>query len=139
MPSFCIGAPKIMIICYSVPEILCVSDVIYIFHFGLFFCPFNSLPLSPSPPPPPPPIMSHKIKSLKKWKKHLQIPLFYTWITKIIITWCVVPEIWCVMDGWGEEQADRQMEKVTNRNGFPPKSKTWLNKPSVSKVTLLFL
>ena len=36
----------------------------------------------------------------------------------------MVPEIWCVMDGQGEEQADRQMEKVTNRGGFPPESKT---------------
>ena len=29
--------PKSMIICYTVPEILCVSDVIVIFHFMLFF------------------------------------------------------------------------------------------------------
>ena len=29
--------PKIMIICYTVPEIWCVMDVIVIFHFGLFF------------------------------------------------------------------------------------------------------
>ena len=29
--------PKIMIICYIVPEIWCVTDVIVIFHFGLFF------------------------------------------------------------------------------------------------------
>ena len=28
---------KIMIICYTVPEIWCVTDVIVIFHFGLFF------------------------------------------------------------------------------------------------------
>ena len=26
-----------MIICYTVPEIWCVTDVIVIFHFGLFF------------------------------------------------------------------------------------------------------
>ena len=29
-------------ICYTVPEIWCVMDVIVIFHFGLFFCPFTS-------------------------------------------------------------------------------------------------
>ena len=28
---------KIMIICYTVPEIWCVIDVIVIFHFGLLF------------------------------------------------------------------------------------------------------
>ena len=30
------SAPKIMIICYTVPKIQCVTDVIVIFHFGLF-------------------------------------------------------------------------------------------------------
>ena len=34
--SFCMSVPKIMIICYAVPEIWHVTDVI-IFHFGLFF------------------------------------------------------------------------------------------------------
>ena len=34
--SFYNRAPKIMIICYTGPEIWCVTDVI-IFHFGLFF------------------------------------------------------------------------------------------------------
>ena len=29
--------PKIMIICYTVPEIWHVTDVIVIFYFGLFF------------------------------------------------------------------------------------------------------
>ena len=31
------SAPKIIIICYAVPEIWHVTDVIVIFHFGLFF------------------------------------------------------------------------------------------------------
>ena len=35
--SFCTSAPKIMIICHTVPEIRHVTDVIFIFHFGLFF------------------------------------------------------------------------------------------------------
>ena len=35
--SFYTIVPKIMIICYTVPEIWCVTDVIVIFHFGLFF------------------------------------------------------------------------------------------------------
>ena len=35
--SFYKSVPKIRIICYSVPEIWCMLDVIVIFHFGLFF------------------------------------------------------------------------------------------------------
>ena len=35
--SFYTSVPKIMIICYTVPEIWCVTDVIVILHFGLFF------------------------------------------------------------------------------------------------------
>ena len=41
--SFYRSVSKIMIICYAVPEILCMIDVIFIFHFGLFFCPFTPL------------------------------------------------------------------------------------------------
>ena len=35
--SFYTSVPKIMIICYTVPEIWCVTDVSFIFHFGLVF------------------------------------------------------------------------------------------------------
>ena len=35
--SFYTSVPKIMIICYTVPEIWHMTDVIIIFHFGLFF------------------------------------------------------------------------------------------------------
>ena len=31
------SVPKIIIICYTVPEIWCVTNVIVTFHFGLFF------------------------------------------------------------------------------------------------------
>ena len=34
---FYISASRIMIICHTVPEIWRVTDVIFIFHFGLFF------------------------------------------------------------------------------------------------------
>ena len=37
MSSFYTNVPKIIIICYTVPEIQCMTDVILIFHFGLFF------------------------------------------------------------------------------------------------------
>ena len=41
---FYTSVPKIMIICYTVPEIWHVTYVIFIFHFGLFFAllPSNS-------------------------------------------------------------------------------------------------
>ena len=43
IPSFYTSVPKNHDhICYTVPEIWCVMDVIVIFHFGLFFCPFTS-------------------------------------------------------------------------------------------------
>ena len=35
--SFYTSVPKIMIICYNVPEIWSATDVIVIFHVGLFF------------------------------------------------------------------------------------------------------
>ena len=37
--SFNTSVPKIIIICYNVPEIWCVTDVIVVFHFGLYFAP----------------------------------------------------------------------------------------------------
>ena len=61
--SFCNSLPKIMIICYTLPEIWCVRDVIVIFHFGLFF----DL-LSPPLPPPNSP-NSPKNQNFKKMKK----------------------------------------------------------------------
>ena len=46
--SFYTSAPKFMIICYTVPQIWCVTDVIVIFHFGLFYAllPFFALLLT---------------------------------------------------------------------------------------------
>ena len=41
--SFYNSAPKIMIICYTVPEIWGMPDVILIFHLGLFFRPYTPL------------------------------------------------------------------------------------------------
>ena len=43
--SFNTSVPKILIICYTVPEIWCVTDVTAIFHLGYFlpFYPSNSL------------------------------------------------------------------------------------------------
>ena len=58
------------------------------------------------------PITTKKIKMKKKMKKkHLEISSFCTWVPRIMITWCTVPEIWCAMDG-----QTRQME-VTYSGG----------------------
>ena len=92
--SFYTNVPKIMMICYTVPEIWCMMDVSLVFYFGLF--------LALSPP-------NNQIKILQKWKKQLEISSFYTCVPKIMITWCTVPEIWCVTDG--------QMKKVKYRGG----------------------
>ena len=50
-----------MIICYTVPEIWHMTDVIVIFHFGFFFCPFT--PNSPK---------NQNFKKMKKntWRYH---------------------------------------------------------------------
>ena len=82
--SFCTSAPKI-IICYTVPGIWHMTEVIF-FPFWAIFCPFT--PNSP------------KNQNKKKKKKHLVISSFYTCVLKIMITWCTVPEIWCMMDRW---------------------------------------
>ena len=59
------SVPKIMIICYTGPEIWCVMHVI-IFHFGSFFALLPPLSLT-----------AWKIKILQKWKRHLEIYSFY--------------------------------------------------------------
>ena len=73
-----------MIICYAVPDIRCVTDVIVIFHFGLLF----ALPQ----------VTTRKIKISKKWKNRLEISSYYTCVPKIMIWWCTVPQIWCLTD-----------------------------------------
>ena len=101
--SFYICLPKIVIRC-TVPGIWCLTDVIVISHLGLFF----DL------------LTAQKIKILKKYKKHMDVP-------KIMVRWCMVPEIWCATDermdrrtdGQTDEQTDGQTEKVTYRGGCP--------------------
>ena len=57
-----------MIKCFTVPEIWRVTDVIVIFHFGLFFP-------SPSPPSPPPP--SHNRLNNENFKKRKNTWRYY--------------------------------------------------------------
>ena len=68
------------------------------------------------------PLTHPKIIILKKWKEHLEISSFDTCVPKIIIRWCTVPEIWCVMDGQTEGQTDKQ-KKWHIEVGAPPKNK----------------
>ena len=73
-----------MIICYTVPDIWCVTEVI-IFHFGPFFALFY-------------PPYSSKIQNSKKnenntWKYH-----HFTQVYQIMIICYTVPEIWCIID-----------------------------------------
>ena len=70
--SFYTSVPKIMIICYTVPEIWHVTHVIFIFHSGLFFTLFT-------------PLRAHKIKISKKVKKGLEISSFYPFVPTIMI------------------------------------------------------
>ena len=72
--------PKILIICYTVRETWHVTDVAFIFLFWAICCSFTHL-------------TAQNMKISKKWKKHLEIPSFYTSI--ICYT---VPEIWHVTD-----------------------------------------
>ena len=102
--SFYNSVPKIMIICYTVPEIWCMTDVICIFHFGLF--------------------LAQKIKILGKWRKHLGISSFYICVPKLMVRWCMVPEIWCATDAWNNRQTDGR-EKLHVEVGAPPKKFTF--------------
>ena len=90
-------------------DIWCVTDVVVIFHFGLFFCPFTKT--------------AQKIKISKKKKnththtqthtqhktnkKHLEI-WSYTCVPKTMIRWSMVPEIWCTTDRQTDRQTDRK-------------------------------
>ena len=90
--SFYTSAPKIMIICYTVPETWCVTGVIVIFHFGLFFALL--------PPNFPQKRKFQKKKNKKKMNKNTWRHHHFTevYIQKIMIMWYTVAEIWCVTD-----------------------------------------
>ena len=81
--SFYTSVPKFMIMCYTVPEIWCMTDVIVIFHFRLFFA-----LLPPNNP---------KNINFKKMTKTLEILSFYTSVSKLMISY-TVPEIRHVID-----------------------------------------
>ena len=85
-------------ICYNVPEISPVTNAIAFFHFGLFCALFTLVTAQ-----------KIKISKKKKKKKNEKNPAglsFYTCVPKIMIRWCMVPEMWGTMD----RQIDGQME-----------------------------
>ena len=113
--SFYTIVPKITIIWYIVPEIWCMTDVIVIFHFGIFFA------LLPRLEP-------KKSKLKKNFKKCLEISSFYLCVPKIMIRWCTVPEILCMTDGWTDGRTDGRMDRWMDGRkkwyievGAPPK------------------
>ena len=73
--------PKMKIIWCMVLEIWSMTE--FFCHFGPLFALFT-------------PLTIQKIKILKKWQKHLEIPLFYISIPKTLIIRYAVPEIWCM-------------------------------------------
>ena len=80
-----------MIIWYTVPEIWCLTDVILIFHFGLFFHPFT-------------PLTAQIIKIFKNEKKTPSDIIIL--LLKIIIKCCTVFEILCATDGRTDGRTD---------------------------------
>ena len=79
--SFYTSVPKIIIICYTVPEIWCVRGVIVIFHFGLFFA---FLPTTPPPNSPKNDNFKTMEKTagdviLHKWTKNHDHMLYCSW------------------------------------------------------------
>ena len=67
--SFYTNVPKIMIICYTFPEIRHMMDVIFVFHFGLIFG-----------------LLPPKQPKKSKFKNKMPGDSFYTCVTKIMIT-----------------------------------------------------
>ena len=59
--SFYNSVPKIMIICHTVTEIWCITDVIIIFHFGLCFA---------SPSPQQPQKWEFQTNEKNAWRNH---------------------------------------------------------------------
>ena len=101
--SFYVTVPKIMIICYTVPEILCLRDVIVIFYFMIFF------DLLPSNSP--------KNQNVKKnentsWKYHHLTHLCQK-------LWLEDARFLRYGARRTDGQTDGQTEKVTYRGGCP--------------------
>ena len=56
------------------------------------------------------PLTAQKIKTLKEWKKNLEISSFYICVPKIMIRWCTVPGMWYAKDGRTDRPMDRKSD-----------------------------
>ena len=63
----------------------------FVLSFWAIFSPLTSL-------------TTQKINFEKNEEKKLQISSFYTCVPKIMIRWCLAPEIWCRKDRWTDGQ-----------------------------------
>ena len=103
--SFHTNVPKILIICYTVPKIQCVTDIIPVFCVGLFFALL--------PPKNP------KHQNFRKMKKlPRDIIILHMFTTNNDHMMYTVPEIWCATDRRIDGQKKWHIEEV----GAPPKS-----------------
>ena len=82
--SFYTSVPNIMIICYTVPEISHVLNVVVFFTLDNF-SPFI-------------PLTTQNMKNSKQWKRHLEISSINTSVPKIMIICYIAPEIWHMAD-----------------------------------------
>ena len=82
--SFYTSVPKIMIICYTVPEISHVLYVIVYFTLGNF----SSFTL----------LTAQRMEISKKWKRYLEVSSFNTSVPKIMIICYIAPGIWQMAD-----------------------------------------
>ena len=107
--SFYTCAPKIIIIWCTDVEIRSETENFVILgHFLSFYTPNGS-----------------KNQNLKKWKQILKISSFFTCVPQIMITWCVIPEIWCATEGRKGGQTDgrkNRQEKWHIEVIAPPKN-----------------
>ena len=95
----------------SLPEIWRVTGVIVTFHFVLFLSFY--------------PLTARKIKVKKKWKRWSEISSSYTSVPKIMIRWCMVPEIWCATDGKTDTRKKWHKEMGASTLNISEKSSTF--------------
>ena len=60
----------------------------------------------PFHPPPPSHQKPKNSKFFKKWKKCLKTSSFSICVPKIMISWCMAPEIWCTTEGQTDRWTD---------------------------------
>ena len=58
------------------------------------------------------PLTSQKMNISKKLKKLLKISSIYTCVTKNMVRWCTVPEIWFATDGWTDGRTDGRKKDI---------------------------